>query len=286
MNIHEAAVRFIDGAHIAGGDVVTLCGELGIEREELLRGLVGTASGFSRAPISGFHVGAVAEGTSGALYLGANIEIAGGTLALTIHAEQAAVINAGAHGETGVKRIAITAEPCGYCRQFLKELTTADELVILTGTRSITLGDLLPNAFGPADLEVCERLLSSQDHSAEMADEPGDLSAAGKAALEAANRCHAPYSHAYGGAALTTKTGEIFSGSYLENAAFNPSLQPAQCALVLALLAGAKVEDVAAIDVVQREGGPLDHIGYARALAEVIGTRIEVRGVEVKYSAP
>jgi len=286
MNIHEAAERFIHRAHISSGDAETLCRELAIESDALVRGLVGTAADYAQPPISKFHVGAVAEGTSGALYFGANVEFVRGTLALTIHAEQAAIINAHSNGETGVKCIAITAEPCGYCRQFLKELTTADELVILTGTRSLTLNDLLPHAFGPADLKVCERLLSPQDHSAELVTEPGELSIAMKAALDAANRCHAPYSRAYGGAALTTKAGEIFSGSYLENAAFNPSLQPAQCALVLAMLSGASVEDVTAIDVVQREGGPLDHIGYARMLAGVIGTGIEVRGVEVGHSAP
>ena len=283
MNIHDAAARFIHRAHISSSDAERLCGEREIEREELLRGLVGTAAGYARPPISNFKVGAVAEGTSGGLYFGANVEIAGGTLAHTIHAEQAAIINAHAHGETGVKRLAITAEPCGYCRQFLKELTTAEELTILTGVRILTLDKLLPNAFGPADLGVPERLLSPQDHSSEMTGEPSDLPAGNKVALDAANRSYAPYSKAYGGAAITTRGGDIFSGSYLENAAFNPSLQPAQCALVLAILAGAKLEDVTAIDVVQRAGGPVDHIAYARGLAAALGEGVTVHGAKIEY---
>jgi cytidine deaminase len=281
MKIHEAAAGYIDRAQIAGGDAGRLRSELGIEQEALLLGLVGVAANLARAPISNFKVGAVAEGTSGSLYLGANIEIMRGTLALSIHAEQAAIINAHAHGEGGVKRLAITAEPCGYCRQFLKELTTAEELTILTGTRSLALNDLLPNAFGPADLGVDARLLSSQDHGMSFAASGGEISEARQSALAAANRSYAPYTRAYGGAAITTKAGEIFAGSYLENAAFNPSLEPVQCAVALAVLSGVNLEEIASIEVVQRSGGPVDHLAYARLIAAAIGEDITVAGTEI-----
>lgn len=49
-----------------------------------------------------------------------------------------------------------------------------------------------------------------------------------RAAIQAANRCHAPYSHSPSGVALELKDGTIFSGSYAENAAFNPTLPPLQ----------------------------------------------------------
>src|SRR5436305_3485667 len=103
-------------------------------------------------PISNFYVGVVALGTSGNIYYGANYEFPGEALSFTVHAEQAAVVNAMAHGETGLQTIAVSAAPCGYCRQFLNELTTASTLQILMPDREpMLLSSLLPAAFGPTD---------------------------------------------------------------------------------------------------------------------------------------
>jgi cytidine deaminase len=41
--------------------------------------------------------------------------------------------------------------PCGRCRQVLSEFADPD-MVIDTGSGTVTLGELLPGAFGPADL--------------------------------------------------------------------------------------------------------------------------------------
>ena len=72
--------------------------------------------------ISDFHVGAIAEGNSGAVYFGANIEIQGVQLGQTVHAEQSAISHAWMKGETGLKNITINYTPCGHCRQFMNEL--------------------------------------------------------------------------------------------------------------------------------------------------------------------
>jgi cytidine deaminase len=66
-----------------------------------------------------------------------------------------------------------------------------------------------------------------------------------RAALQAASRAYAPYSKAPSGCAVATKSGRTFAGSYLENAAFNPSLSPLQAALINCGFAG---EDFAAIN--------------------------------------
>ncbi|MEG3387511.1 hypothetical protein V5H41_28630, partial [Salmonella enterica] len=47
-----------------------------------------------------------------------------------------------------------------------------------------------------------------------------------------------PYSHSPSGVALECKDGRIFTGSYAENAAFNPTLPPLQGALNLLSLNG------------------------------------------------
>ena len=42
-----------------------------------------------------------------------------------IHAEQCLIANALLHGETGIQKLAISAAPCGHCRQFYSELCCA-----------------------------------------------------------------------------------------------------------------------------------------------------------------
>ncbi|MGS6554521.1 hypothetical protein ACUWFG_20225, partial [Escherichia coli] len=63
-------------------------------------------------------------------------------------------------------------------------------------------------------------------------------------AIAAANRSHMPYSKSPSGVALECKDGRIFSGSYAENAAFNPTLPPLQGALILLNLKGYDYPDI------------------------------------------
>jgi cytidine deaminase len=98
--------------------------------EDLLA-LLPNAAAFAKPPISNFRVGAIARGTSGKLYYGTNVEFAGEALSFTVHAEQSAVVNAWMSGETGIDVVATSAAPCGYCRQFLNELVTARELLVV-----------------------------------------------------------------------------------------------------------------------------------------------------------
>ena len=49
-------------------------------------------------------------------------------LAGSVHAEQFVVALASQRGEGGLRRIAVSAPPCGHCRQFCCELNCADEL--------------------------------------------------------------------------------------------------------------------------------------------------------------
>ncbi len=138
----------------------------------LLPHLVPLAARSALTPTSAYPVGAAALGVSGAVYLGANLELPGAPLAASVHAEQFVVASAAAAGEAGLLRIAVSAPPCGHCRQFCYELDGADALEFVffeegdggTGgsggggdtfdaTPPIsTLGELLPRAFGPADL--------------------------------------------------------------------------------------------------------------------------------------
>src|SRR5579884_2021033 len=105
------------------------------------------AQKLARPPISNFRVGAIALGTSGTLYPGANIEIPGNPLNQTVHAEQAAIANAYAKRERGIKAIAVTDAPCGHCRQFLNEIEGGERIrVLIPNQRTRTIADLLPSS--------------------------------------------------------------------------------------------------------------------------------------------
>jgi cytidine deaminase len=203
--------------------------------------LLPQAAAFARPPISNFRVGAIARGTSGKLYFGTNLEFAGEALSFTVHAEQSAVVNAWMSGEAGIDVVATSAAPCGYCRQFLNELVTARELLVVMPNGSRPLSELLPGSFGPRDLGIDGGLLQPENHGLAI-DETDDLA---QAALQAANMSYAPYSKSFAGVAVRTKDGRTFSGAYAENAAFNPSLSPLQAALSQLNLGGAGWSDIA-----------------------------------------
>lgn len=218
-------------------DVVANIVAAGVSIEQLMLHLVPRAKKFAIPPISKFFVGAVAQGESGALYFGSNYEFEGAALSFCVHAEQAATAHALSYGETGLRRIAVSAAPCGYCRQFLYELTTASSLeVLLPNAAPALLPTLLPAAFGPIDLGVTAGLMSPQSHGL-TTDAPDRLTAA---ALAACNASYAPYSKSYAGVALQTGDGEIYTGSVAENAAYNPSMSPLEAAIASLILRGGK----------------------------------------------
>src|SRR2546429_6390861 len=99
--------------------------------------LLPEAQSHARPVLSGYRVGAIVRGTSGALYLGANLEFPGQSLNQTVHAEQAALSNAFMHDEPGIEAIAVSAAPCGHCRQFLYEFSERDIQILLPGVAPI-----------------------------------------------------------------------------------------------------------------------------------------------------
>ncbi|EXU75268.1 cytidine deaminase [Erwinia mallotivora] len=212
----------------------------GLDLRELAFALLPLAAACAVTPLSAFNVGAIALGRSGHLWFGANMEFSGATMQQTVHAEQSAVTHAWLRGETALEAITVNYSPCGHCRQFMNELNSGTRLTVhLPGREPATLADYLPDAFGPRDLAIETLLLDPVNHGLNI---HGD--ALCQAALQAANRCHAPYSQALSGVALESADGSIFAGSYAENAAFNPSLPPLQAALILMNLAGHNLKQI------------------------------------------
>jgi cytidine deaminase len=261
-------------------ELVAELGAAGIPVERLMLDLVPVARSYAIPPISHFFVGAVGLGTGGALYFGANCEFSGEALSFTVHAEQAVVAAAMGFGECGIEKLAVSAPPCGPCRQFLYELTTASRLwILLPDTEATPLSRLLPGAFGPDDLGVTAALLSPQDHGLTLAS--GATLAADDplvaAALRAANASYAPYSRSFSGVALRAKDGSLHSGSVAENAAFNPSLSPLAAALVHLVLNGdQKYADIRDAVLVEVAGAAASQVSAARAVLATI-TKIPLR---------
>lgn len=189
--------------------------------------LVEVAS-FARPAISGYRVGAVGCGATGALYPGVNLEFPGVGLNQTVHAEQFVVARAAAAGETRLTELAVSALPCGHCRQFLNELAGGGDLRILVADGTdVLLEELLPRSFGPLDLGVEAGMLASAPNDLAL-DSDDELVLQ---ALAAARRAYAPYSRCPSGLALQLE-GRAVTGSCAENAAFNPGLPPLQAALI------------------------------------------------------
>ena len=199
-----------------------------LEDAKSLKPLLEIAKQFSVAPISNFHVGAIAVGDSGNFYFGANMEFVGVPLSASIHAEQSAVMNAWLHGEDGIQGLHVSELPCGHCRQFLLELSNAHTLPIAVANKKYLLTDLIPHRFG-APREAGEGLLDSPKQrlkSIQVLDK--DLS---RRALNAAEQSYTPHTKNKQGFILEDVNGGIYEGRAAESAAFNPTVLAVTSAL-------------------------------------------------------
>lgn len=114
----------------------------------------------AHAPYSKFKVGAAIKATSGAIYVGCNVENVAypeGTCA-----EAGAIASMCAAGEYEIAEIAVIADsptpvpPCGGCRQKIAEFANAAVPVTLattSGDSAVTsVAALLPGAFDPSHM--------------------------------------------------------------------------------------------------------------------------------------
>lgn len=112
----------------------------------------------SYAPYSKLSVAAAVVDDDGRIFTGVNVENA--SYGLTMCAERVAIFNAIAAGAKKLRSLALVATssapvmPCGACRQVMAEFFDPSALVYSgrsTGTeyKESTVGELLPDAFGP-----------------------------------------------------------------------------------------------------------------------------------------
>lgn len=254
-------------AMLSAEQVAALLDVTGMDEDALAFALLPLAAACARADLSHFNVGAIARGVSGNWYFGGNMEFIGSTMQQTVHAEQSAISHAWLRGETGLRSVTVNYTPCGHCRQFMNELNSGLSLRInLPGRAPHTLADYLPDAFGPKDLQIETLLMDKQNHGFALS---GD--ALSQAAISAANRSHTPYSKAPSGVAILCRDGRIFSGSYAENAAFNPTLPPLQGALNLLSLSGYDYPDMQRAVLAERADAPLTQWDATLATLRALG---------------
>jgi cytidine deaminase len=120
--------------------------------EELLT-LADAAAERAYAPYSEFHVGCAVLTRDGRVVEGVNVENA--AYPLGVCAEQTAFSRAVAEGHRPGDFVlaAITASPCGGCRQWLLEMGV-EQVVFRNGGRVVTMtpAELLPESFEASDL--------------------------------------------------------------------------------------------------------------------------------------
>jgi cytidine deaminase len=113
-----------------------------------LLGLAQAAAGDAYAPYSNFHVGAAALLRDGRVVTGVNVENA--AYPLGVCAERCALSRAAAEGVRpgDVEAVAITASPCGGCRQWLAEFKVDRVIFLHEGdVLTRTPAELLPDSF-------------------------------------------------------------------------------------------------------------------------------------------
>ena len=117
-----------------------------------------SAASHAYAPYSHLAVGAAGLADDGRVVTGCNVENASYGLTLCAECGLVSALHAGGGGR--LVAVSIVAgdgrplAPCGRCRQLLFEAGGSRLLVDGgEGARAVPLGDLLPSAFGPDDLE-------------------------------------------------------------------------------------------------------------------------------------
>ena len=128
--------------------------------DERLFEIARAAMANAHAPYSGFHVGAAVRAGEGGLYGGANVENAAYPEGCC--AEAAAIAAMVLDGARKIEEVVVVsgggdpATPCGGCRQRIREFAGPRTPIHVCGPdgvqRTFTLGELLPESFGPENL--------------------------------------------------------------------------------------------------------------------------------------
>lgn len=256
-------------------------------------------------PISEFYVGAAALGASGDVYLGVNLEFPGAAIGQTVtpwqlgfdallssrpaacqvHGEQCLVTIAAQQKESHLERLAVSAAPCGHCRQFMNETHRGGDISIAYDDVRLPLRELLPHSFGPADLGNNTPLLKHEPRTVVPGPSDADASLLEEACTAAAHS-YSPYTGSPSGVVVRLGSGETFTGFYMENCAFNPSMPPLQAALIrmVGQGRGSEFAQVAEVVLVEDPKASIQQEGGTRVLLEATANQATLKVVHATFN--
>ena len=225
---------------------------------EIMVLLLDVASAMGQMPGADQHIGAIAEGNSGAIYIGAPFAWSGRGVKMVCHGVQSAVLNAWHQGETRLRHLMVETPPCACCRQFMRELWNWNSIKILhasEGPRSIEDGSIL-------DLEFSVKGLKTGNVKARMMGEAQRAITLNKSegnelinlAADAASHSYAPYSTNFAGVALRMKRGTVHMGRYAECGESVAGVLAIESAILNVILSGERVTDIIEILLVEARG--------------------------------
>lgn len=196
-----------------------------------------------------------------------------------VHGEQCLITIAAQQKETSLERLAVSAAPCGHCRQFMNETHRGGEISIGYDDVQLKLKELLPHSFGPADLGNETPLLKHRTYTVQPPANPTANPELVKEACKAAAQSYSPYTGSPSGVAVRLGTGEVFAGFYMENCAFNPSMPPLQAALIhmVAEGKGAEMAKITDVVLVEDAAAPIQQAGGAKVLLDATASQASMQ---------
>jgi len=212
------------------------------------------AQAFASPAVSGRRVGAIAIGESGKAYLGANIEIKGCAPGDTIHAETFAIALARTHGETGLRAMVQTLQPCGSCRQILAETGSPTLSVhILNPDTAENTHERIDNLF-PRSYSYATAALNLFKHPPlALYHESPDAPPLIESALHGARQCYLPNPgrKTWSGIAAQLKNGKVYTGGAITISGPNPTITPIQDLFIQLIAHGESLNDIEHVHMIE-----------------------------------
>lgn len=275
LRVHFRAGGWLGPLSLTREEVADITSATKMVTREIMVPLLGVASAMAQIPGEGNHIGAVVEGESGNLYVGAPYAWAGPGIKFSAHGVQTAILSAVHHGEKKLKTIMVESAPCACCRQFLRELHAWQGIKILyasDGPKSLQKGAIADIEFSSVGLRldgVKERLLD--EYPRQLALSKSDNNDLINIAADAASKAYAPYSQNNAGVAVKTKSGVVYEGRYIESRISIVGVTAIESALFNMIMCGDKFENIKEILLVETRG-MVTQFSATQKLATALGS--------------